>query len=645
MAEEGNVLEHSHDNGDNSDNDNNNNDAFRLFGISAVIGSIFKAISIALFESALLRGAVVAIQSITVAEQHHDKAYDMNIVNLPSDARVVRDRLVEALAISRKALDVGATAARPLEANMWVWSYVLEPIAWMTWSCSYLLDTDLESVPGLSMGPAIARAMISASARTTFQEVFEKENFKQSILDVVGSDTVVDAASAHELAAWLSRLAFDNAEAFQKIMRSLGCLDAIEKRSWRTSRKQVGDINKTSKDATLIDRVMAVMASSKNASEEQTDKQGSEMVEENASSKTESPIAWPAARSKVLVAAHSSDVSSPRSRASDFRQRMRRLSSHDLLTENTAEVECPERRLVDYFVQVSHGSALYDRRELQSTNNTFENRLDTLASAFKFKPKVQSTWPSTIKGNPLPPELPSFCFPCGVKPFLTPCSAPKSPPEASCFDIVLANAANVKLFGTCLIAYEPVSPSEMVNKLLASGCRRQDIPLDLCSTDYYVYLPRCICLMSRWPFFSAFRSFLSQIYSMCADRALSLPIERYIANFVHDAPVPPRGTLQVQIAMGDQEPIYVHRPSRNQLPLADFNFAVLTRHLGAENAVIVFTCLLSEARVAFCSSDISVLTPVCEAFRALLFPLQWQCMYIRSFLMRFTSSSLLQCLS
>lgn len=47
-----------------------------------------------------------------------------------------------------------------------------------------------------------------------------------------------------------------------------------------------------------------------------------------------------------------------------------------------------------------------------------------------------------------------------------------------------------------------------------------------------------------------------------------MPVERYIANFVSEIPLPPPGQIQVQLTLPDRS-LIIARPPRNDLPLVD----------------------------------------------------------------------------
>src|SRR5690606_12671860 len=104
-------------------------------------------------------------------------------------------------------------------------------------------------------------------------------------------------------------------------------------------------------------------------------------------------------------------------------------------------------------------------------------------------------------------------------------------------------------------------------------------------------------------------------------------MQRYVANFVQEVPLPPLGQIEVAFALPDRT-INITRPPSNQLPMVDFSYRPLFTLLSVDNIITIFGCLLLEWKVALCCSHYSLLTPVAEALVSLLFPLVWQGAYI-----------------
>ncbi len=146
------------------------------------------------------------------------------------------------------------------------------------------------------------------------------------------------------------------------------------------------------------------------------------------------------------------------------------------------------------------------------------------------------------------------------------------------------------------------------------------------SEVYPAWCPKCIFSLSHYQFFRASYEFLTQIYR--SSFSLSpVPLERYVCNFTSEIPLPPCGTIQVNIPLIDKY-FMISRPPANQLPHLDISFDLVFGLLSCENIVTIFSLLLTEYSVVFVSDHLSLLTPVAESFCSFLFPFWWQGAYI-----------------
>ena len=57
-------------------------------------------------------------------------------------------------------------------------------------------------------------------------------------------------------------------------------------------------------------------------------------------------------------------------------------------------------------------------------------------------------------------------------------------------------------------------------------------------SDRKILANKCICLLSRWPFFEAFKQFLYFIYKRQLMGPFDIPLERWISHFLYDVPFP-----------------------------------------------------------------------------------------------------------
>ncbi|KAK2858671.1 hypothetical protein Q5P01_003291 [Channa striata] len=142
-----------------------------------------------------------------------------------------------------------------------------------------------------------------------------------------------------------------------------------------------------------------------------------------------------------------------------------------------------------------------------------------------------------------------------------------------------------------------------------------------------LYVSKALCLITPMPFMHACRRFLSQLHrAVTAATAPPLPLESYIHNILYEVPLPAPGrSLKFH---GVYEPIVCQRPGLGELPLADFPLAETFSLLGVENLVQVFTCTMLEMQILLYSQDYQRLMTVAEGLTTLLFPFQWQHVYV-----------------
>ncbi|XP_051570477.1 DENN domain-containing protein 4C-like isoform X3 [Myxocyprinus asiaticus] len=226
---------------------------------------------------------------------------------------------------------------------------------------------------------------------------------------------------------------------------------------------------------------------------------------------------------------------------------------------------------------------------------------------------------------PLSESVPLFCLPMGAK---IECWAPNTRYPLPVFStFVLTNSNGEKVYGAGIQFYEPY-PVEVLNE-------KQKIQLGLLSAVDKKVVPnrtvntnKCICLLSRWPFFESFRKFLMFLYKLSANGVNPLPIEKHISHFMHNVsfPSPQRPRILVQLSAHDT--LILSQPVCTPLPLSGADYSTLLMNLGPENCATLLHFVLLESKILLHSLRPAVLTGVAEAVVAMIFPFQWQCPYI-----------------
>ncbi|KAK2899710.1 DENN domain-containing protein 4C isoform X1 [Channa argus] len=226
---------------------------------------------------------------------------------------------------------------------------------------------------------------------------------------------------------------------------------------------------------------------------------------------------------------------------------------------------------------------------------------------------------------PLSESVPLFCLPMGAK---IECWAPDTRDPLPIFStFVLTSSSNEKVYGSAIQFYEPY-PVDLLSE-------KQKIQLGLLTTvekkvisNRPVNTNKCICLLSRWPFFESFRKFLMFLYKLSVSGPHPLPIEKHISHFMHNVsfPSPQRPRILVQLSVHDT--LTLSQPVSTPLPLSGADYGTLLMNLGSENCATLLHFVLLENKILLHSLRPAVLTGVAEAVVAMIFPFQWQCPYI-----------------
>ncbi len=154
--------------------------------------------------------------------------------------------------------------------------------------------------------------------------------------------------------------------------------------------------------------------------------------------------------------------------------------------------------------------------------------------------------------------------------------------------------------------------------------------LPTATKKYKILLPSCLCIVSRYPFFKTFDRILRALYAAYTD-FLEYPLEYYISSIACGLPLPPRGFYRISLQLGqapNSKEIRIEQSLMNQLPILDVSFSLLPKHFSIENAIKLLNTMILEHNILFVCQDVQKLTPISESLMALLFPFDYQLIYI-----------------
>ncbi|XP_047198680.1 C-myc promoter-binding protein-like isoform X6 [Hippoglossus stenolepis] len=245
---------------------------------------------------------------------------------------------------------------------------------------------------------------------------------------------------------------------------------------------------------------------------------------------------------------------------------------------------------------------------------------------------------------PLPESVPLFCLPMGATIECWPANTKYSLPVFSTF--VLTGSSGEKVYGAAIQFYEPFPQECLTDQQLSQlGLLSLDPPKPSSaspnpaastsdntsgntSDPRLVHTNKCICLLSHWPFFDAFRKFLTFLYRYSISGPHALPIEKHISHFMHKVPFPSSQRPRILVQLSPHDSLMLSQPVSSPLPLSGGRFSTLLQNLGPENAITLLVFAVTEHKILVHSLRPAVLTSVTEALVSMIFPFHWPCPYI-----------------
>ena len=144
----------------------------------------------------------------------------------------------------------------------------------------------------------------------------------------------------------------------------------------------------------------------------------------------------------------------------------------------------------------------------------------------------------------------------------------------------------------------------------------------------YVYVPYCLCLISKYPYSFQMKKCLQSIYMLVTNiNKLNFEINDLILHLIHSIPIPEKNS-KIKFYTPYNKNVIISCPTINGLRTMNIDYLGLTNYFTIENIIIIFRLLLSEKRILFIHDDYASLTKITDAFTSLLYPFNWVHTYI-----------------
>ncbi|RUS86371.1 hypothetical protein EGW08_005889 [Elysia chlorotica] len=226
---------------------------------------------------------------------------------------------------------------------------------------------------------------------------------------------------------------------------------------------------------------------------------------------------------------------------------------------------------------------------------------------------------------PLPEPVPMFCLPMGATIECWSAEAQHPMPNFSTF--ILTGAAGEKVYGAAVGFYEEYREEDLTDMQMRALSLKKKSIREQYQIKKTVHVRKSISLLSHWPFFDAFKKFLSQLYKISITGPHNVPLERHISHFMYVVPYPSPERPRILVEL-TKESLSLCMPEDSPFPQSGASFITLLRDLGPELAMNLLLFVLLESKILLHSLRPTVLTEVAEAVSTMIFPFQWQCPYI-----------------
>ena len=137
----------------------------------------------------------------------------------------------------------------------------------------------------------------------------------------------------------------------------------------------------------------------------------------------------------------------------------------------------------------------------------------------------------------------------------------------------------------------------------------------------YFYIPKCISIVSIYPYIKLFEKILLSIYQY-SQGTHEIPIEKLITNLIIEVPIPPRGLYSINYLLIDDLYTLINFEN-NRLPVAEINFKTFNRVLSFETIIEGLKHILLCSKLLIFGSDLNLICETILGFLYLLFPFKY----------------------
>ena len=146
----------------------------------------------------------------------------------------------------------------------------------------------------------------------------------------------------------------------------------------------------------------------------------------------------------------------------------------------------------------------------------------------------------------------------------------------------------------------------------------------------YVYVPYCICLISKYRYIPEMKKCLESIYTMIINNSdeKGPDLNNLIMYLIHSVPIPENNTKVKFFIPYAPKGIELKCPKVKDISIMNTNMSNLLHCFSIDNLIIIFRLMLFEKKILFIDDDYTRLSLVTDSLISLLYPFPWVHTYI-----------------
>ena len=158
--------------------------------------------------------------------------------------------------------------------------------------------------------------------------------------------------------------------------------------------------------------------------------------------------------------------------------------------------------------------------------------------------------------------------------------------------------------------------------------------LDICQEFGFrenVYVPYCVCLISKYPYTNQLEKCLQSIFAVLSDISNTnseKELNDIILFLIHSLPIPSMNTSVRFFIPFCNTSLDISCPKYKDIELVNVNLSFLLTLFSPEDIVNIWRMMLFEKKILFVDTDYNRLSEVMASFISLLYPLSWVHTYI-----------------